>query len=51
MEEKNGLGQEEDKERDGGVAAEKERGREGVVVKLNDCSVRIIIDDSGSVNY
>lgn len=28
---------------------EREGGRE--VVKLNDCSVRIIIDDSGSVNY
>lgn len=43
MERKNGLGQEGDKEGK----------REGwrVVVKLNDCFVRIIIDDSGSVNY
>ncbi len=33
---------------------DKERGKrdsEREVVKLNDCSVRIIIDDSGSVNY
>lgn len=29
----------------------RERERERVVVKLNDCSVRIIIDDSGCVNY
>lgn len=50
MEGKNGLGQEKDKERekrDGGGGL---RGRR-VVVKLNDCSVRNIIDDSGSVNY
>lgn len=46
MEIKNGLGQEEEEERDRG---DEEGGR--VVVKLNDCFVRIIIDDSGSVNY
>lgn len=48
MEGKNGLGQEEDgkgEERDGGLGGRR------VVVKLNDCSVRNIIDDSGSVNY
>lgn len=44
MEGKKGLGQEVVKERDEGQ-------REREVVKLNDCSVRIIIDDSGSVNY
>ena len=43
---KNGLGQEVDKERKRGM-----RDIEREVVKLNDCSVRIIIDDSGSVNY
>lgn len=44
----NGLRQEEDRKR------KKEMGGLGgrrVVVKLNDCSVRNIIDDSGSVNY
>lgn len=46
MEGKNGLGQEVDKERKRGMGD-----REREVVKLNDCSVRIIIDDSGSVNY
>lgn len=49
MQGKNGLGQEEDTERKRGM---RDRERERVVVvKLNDCSVRIIIDDSGSVNY
>lgn len=46
MQGKNGLGQEEDKER-----GMRDKGGESVVVKLNDCSVRIIIDDSGCVNY
>lgn len=32
-----------------GMGGGEEGGR--VVVKLNDCFVRIIIDDSGSVNY
>lgn len=47
MDGKNGLGQEVDKQR--GRESENERGRE--VVKPNDCSVGIIIDDSGGVNY
>lgn len=42
------LGQEEDKGRKRGM---RDREREREVVKLNDCSVRIIIDDSGGVNY
>lgn len=37
--------------RENGREGEGEREREREVVKLNDCSVRIIIDDSGSVNY
>ena len=50
MEGKNGRGQEEDEGRERGMR-DTERERGGVVVKLNDCSVRIIIDDSGNVNY
>lgn len=50
MDEKNGLGQEVDEERKKGMR-DRERERDREVVKLNDCSVRIIIDDSGSVNY
>lgn len=35
----------------GGRGEREEEQRDRVVVKLNDCSVRIIIDDSGAVNY
>lgn len=43
-------GKEEDKGRKRGMRGTQREG-ERVVVKLNDRSVRIIIDDSGSVNY